>query len=138
MENSSQRLEVDSQSESIVLTDKAQLKTLELANTEEYAGCEALRVYLAGKGCGGFTYGVQFDELREGDLTFTQVGSVVLVCDRDSYVFLKGSTIDYVDDERGQGYWVDNPRHRQYRGKFYKKKVWQDALEKRKEEHVSQ
>lgn len=123
--------------EAIKLTDRAVACTVELARLPEYSNYGVLRIYLAGKGCSGFNYGVQFDDQRPEDLLFPQAEGVMLVCDADSYVFLKGALIDYVDDERGKGYWVENPHHRRYRGKFYKKKMWQEALQQRKESRSS-
>lgn len=114
------------------LTPRAAEMTSQLWQ-EEYRDFNALRVYLSGKGCDGFLYGVQFDHRSQADLIFEEVTSgVVVACDPESFVFLEGSVIDYVDDERGRGYLVQNPRHDQYRGKFYKKKEWQQALQERK------
>ena len=119
--------------EGISLTARAMQQTHKLR--VEYPHSNALRVYLAGKGCDGFTYGVQFvEEKNAGDLSFPHpaLDPVELICDKDSYVFLQGSVIDYVDDERGKGYLVENPHHRKFRGKFYKRKVWQEKLEQHK------
>ncbi|MCY4443364.1 MAG: iron-sulfur cluster assembly accessory protein [Proteobacteria bacterium] len=131
----------------ITLTEKARKKTLELASDPAHREYNYLRVYLSGKGCDGFTYGVQFHHKNDGDVEFrsnTDTGSntgttikeesrdIPLICDKDSLEFLRGSVIDYVDDDRGKGFLVDNPRHRKYRGKFYKRKVWQDKLQQKK------
>ncbi len=91
---------------------------------------KSLRLYIEGKNCDGFSYGVTFDKLRDGDKVLDIEGCEVLV-DGDAYIFLKGSTIEWVDDERGQGFDVQNPNQSKFRGKFFKRKVWQDYLEKR-------
>lgn len=82
-----------------------------------------LRVYLAGKGCDGFEYGVCFDTKSDGDLT-KQYDSFAIVCDKDTYEFVSGSTISFVDDERGKGFLVANPNHKKFRGKFFKRSEW--------------
>lgn len=128
------------QNESISLTCDAVEATRKLKQDSAHEKFDVLRVYLSGKGCDGFTYGVQFDDRRDGDMSFPQSGdnfSIDLVCDSKSYMFLKGSSIDYVDDERGKGYLVENPSHRRYRGKFYKKKVWQQRLQDSRTESSS-
>ena len=86
-----------------------------------------LRVYLSGKGCDGFEYGVCFDQQDPGDQVF-HFGSITLVCDPETFKFIAGSTVNFVDDERGRGFVVENPRHKQFRGKFYKRKGWEERL----------
>lgn len=86
-----------------------------------------LRVYLSGKGCDGFDYGVCFDLQDPGDRVFLH-DSITLVCDPETFKFIAGSTINFVDDERGRGFVVENPRHKQFRGKFYKRKGWEERL----------
>lgn len=127
-----------------VFTKAAIAQTLLLAQEEPHRQFSALRIYLAGKICDGFTYGVQFDEplttdhcfaLRAGEhgQEFAAAAGPVpqVICDQESYPFLRGSTIDYVDDERGRGYLVTNPHHTDYAGKFYKDPAWQAELTQR-------
>src|SRR5690606_9834646 len=64
---------------------------------------KSLRLYLDGKGCDGFYYGVSFDEPADGDLHFVQDGIDIIV-DPDTLEFVVGSEIDWVNDERGRGY----------------------------------
>lgn len=103
----------------------AQAQTL-AATTPEYQGLP-LRVYLEGKGCDGFYYGVTFADRLEGDVEFPH-GDLAVVVDRKSLRFLLGATVQWIDDERGRGFLVDNPSHRRYRGKFFKRKAWLDLL----------
>ncbi len=86
-----------------------------------------IRVYIDGKGCDGFYYGVAFGTRDDLDLVADQEGLTIL-CDRESHQFLAGSIVTWVDDERGQGFLVENPNHRKFRGKFYRKKNWQDSI----------
>ena len=107
--------------ENISVTKTALSKAIELeANTPEYKG-KSLRLYLDGKGCDGFFYGVTFDNQTKDDTIFAQDG-IDIVVDPDTYYFVKGSEIDWVDDDRGQGFLVENPNHKSFRGKFYKRK----------------
>ena len=106
----------------IQLTDIAKEKAQELNENNL-----PLRLYLAGKGCDGFYYGVSFDSANGDDMHFQQ-GGVEIIVDPATLEFVSDSTIDWVSDERGTGFLVSNPKHRQYRGKFYKRPKWQSRL----------
>jgi iron-sulfur cluster assembly accessory protein len=112
----------------ITLTPRALEAATRLAREDpQYAG-RPLRIYIDGKGCDGFFYGVAFDERLDADVAFSQ-GELTLVIDREALRFMDGSTVDWVDDERGRGFLVDNPQHRKYRGKFFKRRSWVDELQ---------
>jgi iron-sulfur cluster assembly protein len=70
----------------------------------------ALRVYVAGGGCSGVNFGMALDNnFRDNDLTFDTQG-VKVVVDDQSITYLRGATIDYVNDPtRGAGFTVDSP-----------------------------
>lgn len=108
------------------LTTRASDKAQELSQLDSNRGL-SLRLYLEGKGCDGFYYGVSFDRRSADDVHFNDEG-FELVVDRATLKFVDGSTIDWIDDQRGQGFLVDNPNHRRYRGKFFKKSSWQKWL----------
>lgn len=77
-------------------------------NLEGYA----LRVYVAGGGCGcsGMNFGMALDNnFRDVDTTL-DVGGVKVVVDEVSVDYLRGATIDFVNDPvRGAGFAVDSP-----------------------------
>ncbi len=116
----------------ISLTQEAIAKAIELQRDFPRYQNRTLRIYIEGKGCDGFTYGVTFDDKTETDLVFHQ-GPLNCVIDPESYQFCKGSTVEWVDDERGTGFLLSNPNERHYRGKFYKKRVWQEFLTKKED-----
>ncbi|MDD9856992.1 MAG: iron-sulfur cluster assembly accessory protein [Gammaproteobacteria bacterium] len=59
----------------------------------------AVRIYVAGGGCGGMNYGMTFAEQVEAtDSTMTDGNGFQLVVDPVALGFLKGAEIDYVDD----------------------------------------
>ena len=110
------------------LTDRALSKALELqAETPAYHGLP-LRLYIEGKGCDGFYYGVSFDAPEKDDTHF-ELGGLACVVDSRTLLFCKDSVIDWVEDERGTGFLVENPREKSFRGKFYKKSTWRTRLE---------
>lgn len=112
----------------MTLTEAAIKATNILLNDNpDYRGLQ-LRIYLAGKGCDGFEYGVTFDAKEASDLVIPVGGSVELICDERTMEFVQGSVIDWVDDERGRGYLVTNPNHKKFRGKFYKRESWKQRF----------
>lgn len=69
----------------------------------------ALRVFISGGGCSGFQYGMALDgNIRENDLSFDFQGVKVIV-DEVSIDYLRGATVDYVDDLMGSGFKIENP-----------------------------
>ena len=112
----------------ITLTEKAVAAAATFQKDEPAFQGLDLRVYLSGKGCDGFDYGVTFDLRMTEDHVFNVSDGLSVICDQSSIEFLQGSSIDWVDDERGRGFLVNNPHHRKFRGKFYKKPEWKAKL----------
>ena len=75
-------------------------------NLEGYA----LRVYVAGGGCCGVNFGMALDNnIRDVDTTI-EANGVQVVVDEVSIDYLRGATIDFVNDPvRGAGFAVDSP-----------------------------
>ncbi len=69
-----------------------------------------LRISVNGGGCSGFQYGFDVDATRgDDDLLIEQNGAAILI-DETSLEYLKGSTVDFVDDLIGQAFRIDNPQ----------------------------
>lgn len=84
----------------------AQIRDLMDSNGKSDA---ALRVFVQGGGCSGLNYGMALDdEIEESDFTYTFFG-VKVVIDSMSYNYIKGASIDFVEDEMGGGFKIDNP-----------------------------
>lgn len=74
-------------------------------NLEGYA----LRVYVSGGGCSGLQYGMALEgKIREQDL-MAEFEGVKVVVDEISIDYLRGSTVDYIEDMNGSGFKIDNP-----------------------------
>lgn len=74
-------------------------------NLEGYA----LRLFVAGKTCSGYQYGMSLDNsIAETDIHIS-VDSIKVIIDNASIEYLKGAKLDFIDDERGKGFMVDNP-----------------------------
>jgi len=93
----------------IALTERAanELKDLMLAEGKESA---ALRVWVAGGGCSGLSYGMAIDDgdAEDGDQVFEDKGLKIYV-DSLSMNYIDGASVDFVDDPMGGGFKVDNP-----------------------------
>src|SRR3972149_10058261 len=92
----------------ITITDKAVKKVKEfLANEETKAA--GLRVYVAGGGCSGLTYGMALEEApSEEDIVIEESGMKVFL-DPASAKYMKGSSIDYIETLEASGFKINNP-----------------------------
>jgi iron-sulfur cluster assembly protein len=92
----------------ITLTPAASGK-LQNIMTEKGLNDHALRVFVAGGGCAGLSYGLTFAEGPElGDQIF-EVNGVKVIIDPASFSYLEGAEIDYVDSLMGGGFRIENP-----------------------------
>lgn len=90
------------------VTEVAASKISEIRDAETIEASYALRVKVMGGGCSGFQYDLFFDEPAEGDQMFESCG-VRLVSDPMSFMYLMGTTIDYVEGLQGAGFKFNNP-----------------------------
>jgi iron-sulfur cluster assembly accessory protein len=97
--------------ETPTLTDAASSAVLGILKERNLEGY-ALRVYVSGGGCGcsGVNFGMALDNnFRDVDTTF-DISGVKVVVDEVSIDYLRGATIDFVNDPvRGAGFAVDSP-----------------------------
>jgi iron-sulfur cluster assembly protein len=69
-----------------------------------------LRMGVKGGGCSGLSYSLEFDsELGKHDKKF-EVDGVTVVCDAKSYLYLNGTTLDYVTEGLQGGFTFINPQ----------------------------
>jgi iron-sulfur cluster assembly accessory protein len=90
------------------LTESAAQKVKSFTANTKDTNAHYFRVYVQGGGCSGFQYGFTLDEMRDDDQT-SEVNGVKVVLDPVSLPYLKGATIDWVEDFRGSGFVVQNP-----------------------------
>jgi iron-sulfur cluster assembly accessory protein len=96
------------QTDTIFLTSTATQAVRELLDKRNLQGY-ALRVFVSGGGCSGFQYGMALEgNIRPTDLSWDYEG-VKVVVDEISINYLRGSTVDYVDDLMGSGFKIENP-----------------------------
>lgn len=93
----------------VTLTDKAasEIKAIMEQNGGTYHG---LRVFVAGGGCSGLSYGMQIeDQAATAEDQVFDTGGVKVIVDGASYQYLKGATIDFEDALQGGGFKINNP-----------------------------
>jgi iron-sulfur cluster assembly protein len=96
------------QTESITLTPSAVQAVRELMEKRNLDGY-ALRVFVSGGGCSGFQYGMALESnIREQDMT-AEFEDVKVVVDEISIDYLRGATVDYIEDIMGSGFKIENP-----------------------------
>jgi iron-sulfur cluster assembly protein len=91
----------------ISMTDEAARKILALA-AEKGQPDAGLRVKVVGGGCSGLTYKMDLDLPRDGDKVFEHDGAR-LVVDRKSFLYLKGTELDYKEELMASGFNLRNP-----------------------------
>ena len=98
----------ETQVETITLTPAAADAVRDLLEKRELDGY-GLRIYVQGGGCSGYQYGMALDNnFRDEDLV-TEFHGVKVVVDEVSINYMRGATIDYVEDIMGSGFKVENP-----------------------------
>lgn len=92
----------------LTVTPVALTKIRQLMDERELAGV-ALRVFVQGGGCSGFSYGMAFEPNFYPQDQRVEVDGVQLVIDPNSLMYMHGSEIDYVDSLMGGGFAINNP-----------------------------
>jgi len=94
----------------VTISDTAAAKGRELIAAQTTEMNEpGLRVRVAGGGCSGLMYRMEFgDGMEDGDEVFERDGFKVFV-DKKSLFFLNGSELDYSDGLTGAGFKFKNP-----------------------------
>lgn len=92
----------------ITITDSAREKIKDLLYEEGNPNL-ALRTFVQGGGCSGFSYGFTFDEEQNEDDFTVPLDEFKLLVDSMSMQYLSGATIDYTDDLTGSQFTIKNP-----------------------------
>lgn len=104
-------MSLDTKNSTITLTETAAHAVQDLFTERNLEGY-SLRVFVSSGGCGcsGPQYGMALENHQNpNDSVFAQHG-VNLVIDDISAEYLAGAVIDYIDDETGAGFKIDNPK----------------------------
>ncbi len=78
---------------------------LEQENKQDHA----LRIFIAGMGCSGLSYGMTLDDTKKDDDLETTSNGVRLFMTSEIQESLDGAEIDYIDNEQGKGFVINDP-----------------------------
>ena len=93
----------------VEITESAKSKIMDLLLEEDNPKL-ALRTFVQGGGCSGFSYGFTFDEEKnEDDFEFPINEQYNVLVDAMSMQYLQGAKIDYKDELMGSQFVISNP-----------------------------
>jgi len=92
----------------MTITESAKIKILDLL-LEEGNPNLALRTFVQGGGCSGFSYGFTFDEITNEDDFEIPLEKFKVLVDSMSMQYLQGASIDYKEDISGSQFVITNP-----------------------------
>lgn len=93
----------------ITVTEKAKERALELIAKESHPADSFIRVGVAGGGCSGLSYSLEFDHVLKADDKVFEDKGVKIVCDKKSFLYLVGTQLDFSDGLNGKGFQFINP-----------------------------
>ena len=92
----------------ITITDAAKSKIIDLL-LEENNPKLALRTFVQGGGCSGFSYGFTFDDVMNEDDFEVPLGEFRVLVDAMSMQYLQDASIDYKDEIMRKEFIITNP-----------------------------
>ena len=93
----------------ITVSDLAKEKVQKLKADAQLNDDFRLRASVAGGGCSGLSYKLDFDdEVKPMDQEFEDKG-VKIVVDMKSFLYLAGTELKFSDGLNGKGFYFDNP-----------------------------
>ncbi len=98
----------------IELTPVAQAKLLEVRGIEPAR--QILRVFVRGKTCSGYAYGLALDDATTDEDAIFEQGGIRVAIDPLSIQYVDGARIDYVETSDGSGFIVTNERAAELEG----------------------
>lgn len=93
----------------IAITERAVKEVRRIIEEQKLPEATALRVGVKGGGCSGFSYTLGFDDKVSETDQLNEVEGVRIVCDPKSFLYLKGTAIDFEDSLMGRGFKFGNP-----------------------------
>ena len=92
----------------IILTEKEAIRINAILKGEKKTGY-ALRVSVIGGGCSGMSYNISFDNKKQKFDKIFQSKGIKIYCDLKSWLYVKGTEVDYSDDLLSGGFKINNP-----------------------------
>jgi iron-sulfur cluster assembly protein len=96
------------ENELLTITNKAADQIKNIFAAEDPPEGHGLRLGVAGGGCSGLSYKIEFSEPKDKDRVIELQGFKVFI-DPKSSIYLRGITLDFKDGLNGKGFVFDNP-----------------------------
>ena len=93
----------------IEVTEAATNRIQALLEDEGKQDTHGLRMKVVGGGCSGLRYELSFDDERKEIDTELEAGSVKIIVDEKSALYLVGTVLDFVDTLQESGFKINNP-----------------------------
>jgi iron-sulfur cluster assembly protein len=94
----------------VALSENASKQVKQLKQAQNLPENAFLRMGVKGGGCSGMSYSLEFDtEMGPHDKEF-EIDGVKVVVDKKSYLYLNGTTLDYVQQGLTGGFTFVNPQ----------------------------
>lgn len=93
----------------MIFTEAAAERVKDIITEQEEDANTALRVFVEGGGCHGFSYGFGFEQDVAEDDSIYETNGVRLVVDSMSIMYLDTATVDFVSSMHGDRFVIDNP-----------------------------
>ena len=102
------KTEKNTTNDNIAITKKAATRIKGILEAEKKDGY-GLRISVIGGGCSGMNYNIAFDNKKgEFDKVYESNG-IKIYCDLKSWLYLKGTEVDFSDDMLSGGFQINNP-----------------------------
>lgn len=93
----------------LIVSKEAAKQVKSLMKAEGLGDDYFVRLTVVGGGCSGLSYKMDFDnEDQQEDEKFESEGCT-LVCDKKSFLYLYGTTLEYTSGLNGKGFQFNNP-----------------------------
>jgi iron-sulfur cluster assembly protein len=94
----------------VTLSERATQQVKQLKQAQNLPDHVFLRMGVKGGGCSGMSYNLEFDtEIGPHDKEF-EIDGIKVVVDKKSYLYLNGTTLDYVQQGLTGGFTFVNPQ----------------------------
>lgn len=94
-----------------LITDTAAAELKQLLEREKKSD-HGLRVFAAGMSCSGIQYGLSLEKSPKTEDTVLESNGIKLFFDRDLQDDIDELRIDYIDNDYGKGFIINNPNLR--------------------------
>lgn len=92
----------------IEITDSAAAELKQLLEKEKKTD-HGLRIFAAGMGCSGMQYGLTLEKSPKRDDDVSESKGIKIFYSKDLKDEIEEIKIDYIDNEYGKGFIIDNP-----------------------------